>query len=182
MFNMHRLMHVNHKIKRLLSHSSESFLPFLTLMALQTVLSVWSLFIFSSSTEASLLASVTSSHFPAGVAIPVPTTDSTVLPFIGLFSMAFGILLWLALIHIGYDLEKQKVHLDETSLIGAACGMVLGAVSLVIPTAIIIQKMGSSGILLIAPMAFIGIFGAIVFGLVLVGLGALVKRYVLTEA
>jgi hypothetical protein len=195
---MHRhLVHVNSRIRKLMSTSSASFSPFLALLTVQVVVSVW---LLSSGAIGGPLFSLLGVNLmpPKTPSDPVPSYEgvyaikgANLIPpqmdvelnpsLIGVLSLIFSILLIFSVLHIGYDLEQKKVHLDETCLIGAVCGLLLGIISLVLPTVLLLLKLGSAGLLVIAPVVVTGSFAGILFGLILASLGALTKRYVLSK-
>jgi hypothetical protein len=175
---MQRLFHLNDKILRLLQTTSASFIPFLALLTLQLVFSVLSLLdgIRTGNGE----ETITSANIPAAVVLmPLQGLGSSMPPVIGALSLALGVSLWVSLLHIGYDLEKKRIRLDETCLIGGICGLLLGAVSVVIPVALLVKDAAADSMLLIAPLILGGLFGGVLFGLTMVGLGALVHKYAL---
>jgi hypothetical protein len=177
---MANLPHMKGKVKKVLKTTSHSFSLFLALLTLQMVLSVW-LVAGGASPEAAPGKVFTSSHFPQ---MPRPIFSSmdraSVLSLLGIATLAYGMFLWLSLMHIGYDLESKDVPPDETLLIGAVCGFTLGAVSFIVPAAALIGRSGPAGVVLLAPLALVALFFGILFGITLVALGAMVKKYVLS--
>jgi hypothetical protein len=195
---MHRhLVRVNARIRKLMSVTSASFSPFLALLTVQVVVSVW---LLSSGAIGGPLFSLLGVNLmpPKTPSDPVPSyegvyaiTGANLIPpqidiefnpsLLGVLSLLFSILLIFSILHIGYDLEAKKVHLDETCLIGAVCGLLLGLASLVLPFVLVLLKLGSAGLLLIAPIAVAGSFAGILFGLVIASMGALTKKYVFSD-